>query len=74
MGEKEEVITLPLRLLQDLVLAVEPFGMTQAILNLQGLGRTTDHGLDGLWVWDRTRVKALNEEELIKVINELIWK
>jgi len=73
MGEKEE-ITLSRVLLLNLIMTVEPGDFSQAMLRMQGLGTISTVGDNSYWIWDKERIGMLDDNEILKLINELTWK
>lgn len=56
-----------LKTIKKLIKQVEPFGLTAAVLQLEGYGKLNKDK----WVWNEDTLTELNEEQTLKLVNEL---
>lgn len=61
--------------LKRLILLTNPIGVLTALLQLNGYGKSfkLDNSEDYGWEWNKEKIMELNEEELLRLINELTW-
>jgi len=54
--------------LKQLILKMEPDPITQGMLQMDGYG-----SVEYTWIWNKERIRELNEKELLNLIDQIAW-
>lgn len=69
----EDIIRFRISLLKELILKLEPDGITQRMLEANSWGKSTKLTNEFLWTWNKERIRGSNGDEIIQLVLNILW-